>query len=173
MPTAAPNSAPIGLAQQRAIDRVAGRPEIDHQTHQWRDHHTLPVQPLPAEMVDIETDQRARRIKGEADADRVERNRRQPPADRQIAEHDHQRRRHEGAEQQAMHDAQRNQGRIVVHEGNDQRDERVDEAGNAQHTSQAEHGRKPRHRGRDEDLRADASGGEPGAFVEGEPERTA
>src|SRR6266702_4082973 len=59
----------IGIAQQRAIDRLARCAQTDHQAHQGRDHDALPVQPLPAEMVDIEADQRRRRIQREADAD--------------------------------------------------------------------------------------------------------
>ena len=72
-----------------------------------------------------------------------------------------------------MHDAEREQCRIIVHERNDQRDRGIDEARDAEHAAQAEHGREPRHRGRDEDLRADAGGGEPGALVERERERAA
>lgn len=167
------HAAPIGVAQQRAVHRLARCAQIDHQAHQRRDHDTLPVQPLPAEMVDVEADQRARRVQRKADADRVDRDRRQPPADRQVAEHDHQRRRYEGAEQQTMHDTERNQRRIIVHEGNDQRDRGVDQAGDPEHAPEPERRREPRHRGRDEDLRADAGGGEPGAFVEAERKRAA
>jgi hypothetical protein len=124
-------------------------------------------------MLDIEADQRARRVERKADADRIDRDRRQPPADRQVSEHDHQRRRHEGPEQHAMHDGEHDQRREIVHERDHQRDHGVDQAGNAEHAAHAERGRKPRHRRRDEDLRADAGSREPGALVEPERERAA
>ncbi|MET4768490.1 hypothetical protein ABIA28_000704 [Bradyrhizobium elkanii] len=161
------------MVQQVAIDRLVRRAEIDHQPHQRRDHHALPIQPLPAEMLDIEADQRARRIEREADADRIHRDRRQPPSDRQIAQDDHQRRRHEGAEQHAVGDAERDQHGVVAHERDGQRDHGIDQARNAEHAAQAEHGGKPGHGRRDEDLRADRSRREPGALVEAERERTA
>ena len=44
---------------------------------------------------------------------------------------------------------------VVVHERNDQRDQGIDQARNAEHTAQAENGREPRDRGRDENLRTD------------------
>ncbi len=72
-----------------------------------------------------------------------------------------------------MHDAEREQCRIVVHEGNDERDGGIDETGDAKDAAQAEHRGKPGHRRRDEYLRADAGGGEPGALVETERERAA
>ena len=103
------HAAPVGVPQQVAVDRFVGRAEIDHQAHQRRDHHALPIQPLPSQMVDIEADQRGRGVEREPDPDRIDRDRRQPPFDRQIAQDDHQRRRHEGAEQHAMHDAERDQ----------------------------------------------------------------
>ena len=103
----------------------------------------------------------------------IDRDRRQPPAHRQVSEHDHQGRRHEGAEQHAMQDAEHDQRGVIVHERDRQRDQRVDETGNAEHAAQAEHGREPRHRRRDEDLRADAGGREPGAFVEAQRKRAA
>ena len=52
------HAAPIGVAQQRAVDRLGGGAEIHHQRHQRRQHDTLPIQPLPTEMLDIEADQR-------------------------------------------------------------------------------------------------------------------
>ena len=167
------HAAPVGVPNQFAIDRLTRRAEIDHQPHQRRDHDALPIQPLPSPMLDIEADQRARRVERKADADRIDRDRRQPPADRQVSEHDHQRRRHEGPEQHAMHDGEHDQRREIVHERDHQRDHGVDQAGNAEHAAHAERGRKPRHRRRDEDLRADAGGREPGALVEPERERAA
>ena len=124
-------------------------------------------------MLDIEADQRGRGIQCEADADGIDRDRRQPPADRQVAKHDHQGRRHEGAEQHAMRDAEHDQRRVVMDERDCERDQRVDQTGNPKHATQAEHGGEPCHRGRDENLRTNAGGREPGAFVKPQRERAA
>ena len=167
------HAAPVGVAQQVSIDRFAGGAEIDHQAHQRRDQHALPIDPLPAEIIDIEADQRARRIEREADADRIDRDGRQPPVDWQVPQNDHQRRRHEGAEQHAMHDAERHQRRVIVHERDHQRDQGIDQARNAEHAAHPEYGRKPRHRRCDQDLRADARGRKPGSLVEAERKRAA
>ena len=167
------HAAPVGIPQHLAVDRFMRRAEIDHQPHQRRDHRTLPVQPLPSQMIDIKADQRGAGIEREADPDRIDRNRRQPPGSRQVAEDDHQRRGHEGAEQHAVDDAERDQRREIAHERDHQRDHRIDEARNGEHAAQPERGRKPRHRRRDEDLRADRRRRQPGALVETEREGAA
>ena len=167
------HAAPVGIAQQLAIDRLPRRAEIDHQSHQRRDDHALPVQPLPSPMFDIEADQRRGGIQREPDTDGVDRDRRQPPSDRQVTKDDHQGSRHEGAEQQAVHDAEHDQRGVVVHERDHQRDQGVDQARNAKHAAQPEHRRKPCDRGRDENLRADAGSREPGALVKPQRERAA
>ena len=162
------HSAPIRVPEQGPVDRFVRRTEIDHQSHQRRDHHALPVQPLPTQMIDIEADQRRTGIQREPDPDRIDRDRRQPPSDRQVAEDDHQRGRNEGAEQHAVHDAERDQRRVVAHQRDDQRDQCIDQARNAEHAAQAESGGEPGHRGCNEDLRADRRRRQPRALVEAE-----
>ncbi len=167
------HAAPVGILKQGAVDRLARRSEIDHQSHQRRHHDALPVQPLPTEMFDIEADRRGRGVECEPDPDRIQRDRRQPPFDRQVAEDDHQGGGNEGAEQEAVHDAERDQRRVIVHERHHQRDQGIEQAGNAEHAAQPEHGGEPRHRRRDADLRADRRGGKPGALVEAQRKRPA
>src|SRR5271163_2193372 len=102
-------------------------------------------------MVDVEADQGGAAIERKTHADRIDRDRRQPPADRQITEDDHQCRWHEGAEQHTVHDAERNQRRVIVDKPNCQLDYGIDQARNAEHAAQAEYSRKPHHRRCDED----------------------
>ena len=160
------HAAPVGLLQQGPVDRLMRCAEIDQQPHQGGEDDALPVQPLPAQVVDIETDQRGAGVEREPDPDRIDRNRRQPPFDRQIAKNDHQGGGNEGAEQHAVDNAERDQRVVVTDERNHQRDRGIDQARNSQHAAQPERGCEPGHRRGDENLRAYSRGGEPGAFVE-------
>ena len=72
-----------------------------------------------------------------------------------------------------MRDAEHHQRGEIAHERDHERDKGIHQSRNAEHAAQPEYGRKPRHRRRDEYLRADARGREPGALVEAERERAA
>ena len=143
------NAAPVGVPEHLPVDRFWWRPEIDHQPHQRRENHALPVQPLPSQMIDIKADHRRAGIQREPDPNGIDRDRRQPPSDRQVAKDDHQRRGDEHAQQQAVDDAERDQQIVVVRERDHQRDQGIEQARNTQNAAQAEGGGKPGHRRRD------------------------
>jgi hypothetical protein len=159
------HATPIRLGEQLAIDVLVGGTEPGQQRHDHGDRGVLPIDPLPAEVLNIEAHQRHAGVVNESQAECVNREPGKPPLHRQIAQHDHDRRRNEKTQQQAMDKVRDQQHLVIADEGDAERRSSIDQTRHDQHTAHTEYGGEPGDRGSDKDLGPGRNCAQPRALV--------